>query len=195
MQKIKIGITGGIGSGKSTIARIFESIGYPVYYADSKAKSLMTSNEDLVSQIKQHFGEDIYLNTGEINREKLGAIVFNNKEKLAELNSLVHPAVANDFFRWAKEQENEIVFEEAAILFETGGYKRMDYNILVTAPKEERIKRTMLRDNTSREAVLARMENQWEDEDKIPLADFIIDNGGSVLVIPQVLEVISKITN
>lgn len=193
MQKIKVGVTGGIGSGKSTIARIFESMGYPVYYADARAKNLLVTNKLLISDIKHLFGDDIYQEDGQINRKKLGSIVFNNKEKLAQLNALVHPAVAQDFFRWTEKQTTKIVFEEAAILFETGAYKRMDFNILVTAPKEERIKRTMSRDNASREEILSRMENQWEDEQKIPLADFLIDNGGEVLVIPQVLEVLKKL--
>ncbi len=187
-----IGITGGIGSGKSTIARILQSMGYPIYYADKRAKILMNSDESLVQDIISLFGNEVYKNQ-ELNRPYLANIVFNDSVKLQELNNLVHPAVATDFKKWTSSQTTNFVFKEAAILFEIGSHKELDYNILVTAPVEERIKRTMARDKTTREAVLDRMKNQWADQQKIPLADFIIDNGGCVLVIPQVLEIINSL--
>lgn len=193
MQKLKIGIAGGIGSGKSTIARIIETMGYPVYYSDSRAKMIMVKDILLVQQIKENFGEDIYSKKNELNREKLGAIVFKNPDKLTLLNSLVHPAVARDYNAWIDQHEVELLFKESAILFKSGIYKEMDYNILVTAPKNERIKRTMERDNISRGAVLVRMKNQWVDEQRIPLTDFIIDNSGKEMVIPQIISVLNQI--
>lgn len=192
-KQLTIGITGGIGSGKSTIARVFESMDYPVYYADNRAKDLMLTDNTLIKEVKKHFGLDVYFEDGSLNREKLGQIVFNDKNKLERLNSLVHPAVGRDFSTWISKQSNTILFKEAAILFEIGTYKKMDYNILVTAPKQERVARVMKRDKVTKEVVLARMKNQWEDEKKIPLADFVIDNGGDLLVIPQLLKVLNQL--
>jgi dephospho-CoA kinase len=189
---ISIGLTGGIGSGKSTVAKVFVAMGIPVYNSDVRAKLLMVKNQEVILAIKNLFGNDIYIDN-KLDKQKLANIVFTDISKLAQLNKIVHPAVAKDFETWAKQQTSAIVLKEAAILFEIGAYKHLDYNILVTAPKEERINRTIARDNTTKTEVLARMKNQWEDEQKIPLADFIIDNSGEELVIPQVLEIVKRL--
>lgn len=187
-----IGITGGIGSGKSTVAKVFISMGYPVYNSDTKAKELINNNEELIHSLKKTFGEDIYNPQG-LDRKKMASIVFNNPEKLELLNSITHPAVGKDFENWVESQETSFVMKEAAILFETGIYKSLDKNILVSAPEETRIERVIKRDNTTREQVISRMKNQWSEEKKMELADFVIDNSGSELVIPQVLEIINNI--
>ena len=189
---IKVGITGGIGSGKSTISKVLASMGYPVYIADAKAKELMHTDSQLISELKELFGEDIY-HEEKLNRVKLAQLVFSNKEKLAQLNALVHPAVKRDFENWCSKQKSHIMFEEAAILFETGSYTFFDKTIVVAATEEERIKRVMLRDKCSREDVLNRMKNQWPQEKKVALADFVINNEGDELVIPQVLGVLGEL--
>lgn len=174
MTKI-IGLTGGIGSGKSTIAKYFESKGIPVYIADIEAKKILDSNL-VIGKVVDAFGMDV-LEDEKINRTKLSAVVFNNPEKLKQLNAIIHPQVKIHFLDWVKKHENfPIVIKEAAILFESGSYKDCDKIILVTAPKEIRIQRVMQRDNVTKEAVEARMANQWEDEKKIKLSDFVIQN-------------------
>lgn len=186
---LKVGITGGIGAGKSIVAKVFEKLGVPVYYADARAKALMVTNENLVNQIKATFGEDIY-KENELDRAKLAQVVFNNTSKLEQLNKLVHPAVKEDFIAWAnKHKTAPYVLEEAAILFESGSYKLMDKVITVICPQDIRIKRVMERDGVTREAVLARMANQWKEEEKMALSDFIVQNDGEKLVIPQVLAI------
>ena len=187
-----IGITGGIGSGKSTIAKVFMSIGYPVYNSDTRAKELINSNEELINSIKLSFGDDLYNSQG-LDRKKMASIVFNNPEKLELLNSIIHPAVGKDFEKWIDSQNTSFILKEAAILFETGIYKYLHKTILVSAPQETRIERVIKRDNTNREEVLSRMNNQWSEEKKTELADYVIDNSGNKLVIPQVLEIIKQI--
>lgn len=187
-----IGITGGIGSGKSTIAKVFMSLSYPVYNSDTKAKELINSNEELINSIKLSFGNDIYNSNG-LDRKKMASIVFNNPEKLELLNSIIHPAVGKDFEKWIDLQNTSFILKEAAILFETGIYKSLHKTILVSAPQETRIERVIKRDNTNQEEVLSRMNNQWSEEKKTELADYVIDNSGNKLVIPQVLEIIKQI--
>jgi dephospho-CoA kinase len=187
-----IGITGGIGSGKSTIAKVFTSMGYPVYNSDTRAKELINSNEKLINSIKLSFGDDLYNSQG-LDRKKMASIVFNNPEKLELLNSIIHPAVGKDFEDWVDSQNTSFVLKEAAILFETGIYKSLDKTILVSALQETRIKRVMKRDNTTQEEVLSRMKNQWSEEKKTKLADYVIDNSGNELVIPQILQIIEQI--
>lgn len=183
-----VGITGGIGSGKTTVCQIFESLGVPVYYADSRAKQLMAHNTALKAKIVQAFGEKAYSN-GELNRAYLAKEVFGSKEKLSVLNGLVHPAVADDFDEWLEENKQaDYVLKEAAILFESGAYHNVDVTVLVIAPTDLRIERVVARDGTTREDVLQRMNNQWTQERKAKLADHIINNDGSQLIIPQVLE-------
>ena len=170
-----IGLTGGIGSGKTKILNVFKAKGIPCYESDLETKKLIESNLFLISEIKKIFGSDIYLDA-KLDRKKVADIVFNSPEKLKRLNTLVHPAVAADFDEFLTHQKSHYVIKEAAILFETGGDKKCNATILVTSPMETRIARVMGRDNISREKVLERINNQWEDKLKIPLADFIINN-------------------
>ena len=170
-----IGLTGGIGSGKTKILNVFKAKGVPCYEADLASKKLIESDLFLFSEIKKIFGSDIYLDA-KLDRKKVADIVFNSPEKLMRLNALVHPIVAADFDEFLTHQKSHYVIKEAAILFETGGDKKCNAKILVTSPIETRIERVMKRDNISRKKVLERINNQWEDKLKIPLADFIINN-------------------
>ncbi|MFV8327408.1 dephospho-CoA kinase [Flavobacterium sp. ZS1P14] len=174
MTKI-IGLTGGIGSGKTTIANYFQSFGIPVYIADDEAKKIMQSSE-IIAAIKKVFGTAIFEN-GVLNREQLAAIVFNDPEKLKELNKIVHPAVRRHFDQWLLQyRAAPYVIYEAAILFESGGYKNCDLIITVTAPLASRIQRVVERDETTRELVLKRIKAQWTDEERISKSDFVIKN-------------------
>ncbi len=172
---IRVGLTGGIGSGKSTVAGFFEGLGVPVYHADPRAKILMEHQPGLVQAIRDLLGPRAYTER-KLNRGYIASRVFNDPALLEELNALVHPEVRKDFEQWASLQQSPYVLQEAAILFENGGYRSFDRMILVTAPREERIRRVIQRDGTDREDVLRRMENQWPDEEKIPLADYVILN-------------------
>lgn len=174
MTKV-IGLTGGIGSGKTTIANYFNEMGVPVYIADDGAKNVMKS-DNIIDEIKASFGETLFENNI-LNRAKLAEIVFNDKDKLAKLNAIVHPAVKKDFEVWLLQHQNcEYVIYEAAILFESGRYKECDLIITVTAPEEVRIERVLKRDNTTREQVLSRMKMQWDDENRISRSNFVINN-------------------
>lgn len=170
-----IGITGGIGSGKTTVANFFKTYGIPVYIADDEAKKLMHQSP-IKEELIELFGEEAYDSSRQLNRSFIASKVFNNKELLEKLNQIVHPRVEKDFQEWAKHQDSPYVLYEAAILFETGKYKQFDYTILVTAPIETRIKRVQKRDQSSEEEILARMKNQWSDEEKMKLANWIIKN-------------------
>jgi dephospho-CoA kinase len=174
MTKI-IGLTGGIGSGKTTIATFFKAKAVPVYIADNQAREIMESPE-IISDIKQVFGDSVFENET-LNRQKLAAIVFDNPEKLKLLNAIIHPAVKNHFNQWILNHKNAaFIVYESAILFESGSYKNCDLIINVTAPIETRIQRVIERDNTSREAVLKRMERQWTDEQRSEKSNFNIEN-------------------
>jgi dephospho-CoA kinase len=174
MTKI-IGLTGGIGSGKTTVAQEMASYGIPVYITDLEAKKLMQS-DFLLSQIKELFGNEVFADNVLI-REKLSEIVFNDASKLKALNSIVHPAVKQHFKEWlALHKEDLFVVYESAILFESGSYKECDYVINVVAPLEMRIQRVINRDKTTRSKVLDRMKNQWKDEEKSSKSDFILEN-------------------
>lgn len=187
-----VGITGGIGSGKTTACKIFEQLGVPVYYADNRAKELMVNDEKLKSRIMAAFGDQAYVN-GALNRAYLASQVFNSKDKLSVLNGIVHPAVADDFELWLERQKDACyVLKEAAILFESGAYQDVDISVLVIAPEQLRIERVVNRDGTTEEEVLRRMKNQWTQEHKIKLADHIITNDGTELLIPQILELHRK---
>lgn len=186
---LRVGITGGIGSGKTTVCKIFETLGIPIYYADDRAKYLMEHDPTLIQAIKNTFGSGAY-NGETLNRPYLAEKVFHNKTELAKLNALVHPAVAFDAEQWANVQHGvPYTLKEAALLFEAGSYKQLDKLIVVTAPEEVRTERVMLRDNVTAEAVKARMANQWPESDKVALADFIINNDGQHSLIDQVLNV------
>ncbi len=171
-----IGLTGGIGSGKSTVAKYLASKGVAVYIADVEAKKLMDS-QDVIEEIKDYFGEKVISKKGKIKRKTLAKIVFNNKEKLSKLNSIVHPKVKEHFTEWVLLHKNEpFVIKEVAILFETNGHLDCDKVILVTAPEDVRLMRVMQRDNVSKEDVLARMNNQISEEEKIAKSDYVIHN-------------------
>lgn len=185
---LKIGITGGIGTGKTTVCRIFESLGAPVFDADSTARSIMHTSPDLVKGIKERFGEAAYLPGGELDRKYLAAKVFNDQEALSALNALVHPAAIQAFVDWSAQQEAPYVVKEAAILFESGSFRDCDFTVLVTADEAERIARVMKRDGVDEKSVRDRMDKQMPEEEKKRLADFIIHNDGREPLLPQVLK-------
>ena len=170
-----VGLTGGIGSGKSTIAKEFATLGIAVFNSDEQAKALIANNAQVKKRIIATFGEKAYQN-GEYNRAYIAQIVFNNPEKLAILNSIVHPALAKYFKQWAKKQTSPYVLKEAAILFESGSYKDCDYIITVTAPEQLRIARVMARDHCTEAQVRARMAQQWSEAQRIALSNAVIEN-------------------
>lgn len=189
---LKIGLTGGIGSGKSTVARIFESLGVPVYYADAAAKRVMEEDPSLRAALIQHFGASCFEN-GVLNRSYLSGLVFNNPEKLALLNSLVHPATIKDAEQWMQQQTTPYAIKEAALIFESGAQEHLDQVIGVTAPAALRIQRTMQRDGSTREAVQARMQRQLADSLKMKLCDYVIYNDEQQALLPQVLALHEKL--
>lgn len=188
---LKIGLTGGIGSGKSTVAKIFELLDVPVYYADEASKRLYHTDKNLIAEIKRHFGEDVYTNE-QLNRAKLASIVFNDPEKLELLNQLVHPPTLRDAEEWMQKQSAPYVVKEAALLFESGSSAGLDFIVGVKAPTALRIKRVMDRDHLTREEILSRAERQIDENIKLMLCDFIINNNEQELVIPQVLQLHQK---
>ena len=184
---IRVGITGGIGSGKTLVCQIFEKMGIPVFYADQEAKRIMNRDPEVKEALSRHFGSDMYDESG-IKKAKLADIIFSSNEALTIINSIVHPVVRKAFDRWSEQQHTPYVIEEAAILFESGAHTMLDQTVLVYAPRELRIARAMKRDGTTREHIEQRMKNQHPDEDKLHRADFVIYNDDSRMVIPQVLE-------
>ena len=185
---LKIGITGGIGSGKTTVSRVFELLGIPVYYADDESKKILNSDKTAKESVIKVFGDSILNKDGQIDRKKLAGLVFNKKEELDKLNAILHPAVGKHFDKWAKEQNAPYCLKEAAILFESGAYKQVDRVVAVVAPLELKINRTIKRDGITKEEVLARINNQLSDEEKVKRADFIVQNDELQLLIPQVLK-------
>ncbi len=181
-----IGITGGIGSGKSTVCKIFRVLGIPVFEADTEGKALLNTDPEVRPAVIDRFGNEVYKN-GSLDRNALATIVFSDPEALKDLNAIVHPAVRKAFAEWAAMQHAPYVIMEAALLVETGGHKYLDEVILVCAPKDLRIKRTTARDGVGEEAVLARMRDQATEDQRKAIADHVIMNDDSVLVIPQVL--------
>lgn len=188
----KIGLTGGIGAGKSIVAKILATMGFPVFYSDQAGKQLMSEDQHVKQKVIDVFGEDAYKN-GDLNRGLLAEKVFSDNNLKKELNNIVHPAVRKAFESWCKEQTSMIVFNEAAILFETGSYKTFDGTILVSAPESIRIERVMQRDSTTEAQVKERMRNQWSDEEKRALSDFEIINDNQHLLVPQTENIIEII--
>ena len=189
-----LGITGGIGSGKTTVCKIFETLGIPVYYADERAKYLMSHDPKLIAGITELFGQEAFLEPQVLNRAHIAQIAFNDKEKLNQLNALVHPAVAQDGLNWQAAQQNvPYTLKEAALLFESGSYRTLDKIIVVAAPLELRIQRVMARDGAKREEVEARISKQMPEEVKVSLADFIVNNDGVHALIPQVMAIHAKL--
>jgi dephospho-CoA kinase len=190
---LKIGITGGIGSGKSTVTGIFRVLGIPVYDADTRAKQLMNEDAALKAALSSAFGADMYTD-GRLNRSKLAAIVFNDEVKLAQLNAIVHPAAIKDADTWMMQQQDApYALKEAALIFESGSQQGLDYVIGVFAPPALRLQRVMLRDGITKEQVQARMSKQVNDSIKMRLCDFTIINDEQQLVIPQVLALHEKL--
>jgi dephospho-CoA kinase len=187
---LKIGITGGIGSGKTTICKIFETLNIPIYYADDRAKWLMTNDNTVKNAVIENFGDNAYLPDGQLDRAYIANIVFQNQAKLSVLNNIVHPAVQEDGENWFSQHKNApYAIKEAALLVESGGYKHLDKLIVVTAPVALRIERVMQRDRASEADVRARMAKQMPEEEKVKFADFIIENDGEKLLLPQVLAI------
>lgn len=192
---ITLGVTGGIGSGKTTVCRFLETLGIPVYYADDRAKWLMEHDNDCIARIKKAFGDKSYLSDGKLNRTYLAANVFNQEEKLQTINAIVHPAVATDFENWCAQHKNQtIIAKEAALLVETGSYKNLDKLLLVEAPIQLRIQRVLARDpHRTEEDVQHIIEKQMSDEDKRQYADFIIQNDDREELIAAVLDMLQEL--
>ncbi len=184
----KIGSTGGIGSGKTYVASVFQSLGIPIFNADIQAKKIMTSSGKLIKLVKEEFGNDIYKDS-DLNKEKLASIVFSNSDKLQKLNSLVHPIVKEEFNNWCKKQTSPYVIKEAAILFESNSHIGLDAVICVSAPLELRIERLLNRDDYSEKEIKKRIENQISQEEKEKLSDYIIVNDEKELLLPKIIKI------
>lgn len=189
---LRVGLTGGIGSGKSTAARIFEALGVPVYVSDDRAKALMNGDEELISQIKAEFGDEAYLN-GALDRSRMAALAFSDKGALARLNAIAHPAVLADFDLWARVQNAPYVVMESAIIFEAGIAPLLDYVITVSAPVEERLDRAVRRDGSDPEGIRRRMGSQMSDSEREARADFTLDNSDEALLLPRIIEIHEKL--
>lgn len=189
---LKIGLTGGIGSGKSTVAKVFEVLGIPVYYADEAARRVMNEDEEVRQQIMQYFGASAYKNN-QLDRAYIGSQVFNDKKKLELMNSLVHPATIRDSENWMQRQTTPYAIKEAAIIFESGTQDQYDHIIGVTAPVSLRLLRAMKRDGSTRDQVLVRMEKQIQEVIKMRLCDFVIYNDEQQAIIPQVIKLHSTL--
>ena len=191
---ILVGLTGGIGSGKSTVINYFKELGITCYQADDEAKKLMNSDKGLIKKIKNSFGDSIYINS-KLDRKKLSAIVFTDKQKLELLNSIVHPYVNRHFENYCKGLEDIYIIKEVAIIFEIGTQNKFDKIILVRAPKEDRVKRIVNRDKCNRQDAINRINNQIADDDKIDQCDFIIDNINLEEIPNKVLKIHNSILN
>jgi len=186
---LKVGITGNIGSGKTTISKVFEILGVPVFYADDAAKKVMVEDPILIDALKKEFGSESFFDDGSLNRKHIAGIVFNNEAELAKLNAIVHPAVFRAFDNWVAGIKNApYVMKEAALLFESSSYKMCDKTIMITAPLKLRINRVTQRDNLTRVEIENRNARQFSEENKVQLADFTIRNDDTELIIPQVIE-------
>src|ERR1700744_1221376 len=193
---VKIGITGNIGGGKTTVSKIFEILHVPVFYADDAAKKVMVEDQILIDELKTTFGTEAYFSDGSLNRKYIADIVFNNEVQLTKLNAIVHPAVFRAFDAWTATIKNApYVMKEAALLFESTSYKMCDYSVMVTAPLELRIQRVMARSGLTREEVESRNARQFSEEKKTEFADYVIRNNDTELVIPQVLELHRQFLN
>lgn len=187
-----VGLTGGIGSGKTTIAKMFEKLGISVYISDKEAQKLIESDENIKNRIKSSFGELAYIN-GKYNRKYIAEIVFKDKDKLSVINEIVHPEVVKHFLEWKTKQNSPYVIKESAILFESGAYQNCDYIITVTVPEQERIRRVVERDGVSEKSVRERIKNQWTDEKRISLSNEVINNINIEISSLKVQEIHSKL--
>ena len=189
---LKVGVTGGIGAGKSIVCKIFEVLGVPVYYADEAAKELMQQNEKLIAELKIHFSDAVYDGVN-LNRKYLSNLIFNNPEKRELLNTIVHPYVIQDGIDWMKKQQSPYAIKEAALIFESGSQESLDHIIGVFAPNSLKILRTIKRDHSTREEVLQKIESQIEDGIKMKLCDDVITNEEQHLLVPQVIAIHEKL--
>ena len=185
---MKLGITGGIGSGKTSVCRVFNVLGIPVFSADPEARKIMENEIDIKNEINAIVGKDIYPE-GHLDRMELASLIFNNKKLLEKVNSLVHPVVFDNFIRWTEKQTAPYVIMEAAILFESGGYKLVDRVATIVAPVEERISRVTQRNMLNRHQVMERIKNQMTDEERISMSDYIIHNSENDMIIPVILDI------
>lgn len=192
---LKIGLTGGIGSGKSTIAKIIETLGYPVYISDLRAAWLMNWDLEVREALTSYFGDEIYLPEGRLDRKKFASIIFNDKNAITEVNRIVHPAVTQDFLDWCGEQKKDILFFESAILFESKLGDLFDYIISISTDMETRIKRVIERDAIDRKKVIERINNQMADSEKLSKSDFVIYNNDEDQIVKQVLAIIHQLNN
>ena len=185
---IKIGVTGGIGTGKTTVCTIFKNIGIPIFNADEQSKILLKKNENVISKIIKVFGDNI-LDKKKIDTKKLGRIVFTNKQKLIELNNILHPRVIEKFDNWLLEQDSKYIIKESALLFESNTYKNLDKIILIQSPLKLRIKRVCARDNRTKKEVSKIIKNQLKQSEYIKLVDYVITNNEKTLITPQVMAI------
>ena len=193
---IKVGITGGIGSGKTTVCKVFQILGVPIYFADIRAKVILDTNEEVKLKIINCFGNELLSDSGFVDRIKLAAFVFNSKEKLEKLNAILHPLVQIDFENWLKQHATyNYILKEAAILFESGSFKNLDSIITVIAPLDLRISRVMFRDDISKSQIESRIDKQISDEEKIKRSQFIIYNNEEEFLIPQILKIHKQLLN
>ena len=190
----RIGLSGGIGSGKSYVAEILEKMGFPVYYSDARAKALTDTHPHIKSELINRFGSTIY-EDGVLNRKALASLIFDSDADRLFVNNLIHPIVRTDFDVWCAKQHSPLVFNEAAILFETGAYRQFDATVLVIAPLETRIERIMQRDRCTHEQAEARIQSQWSDEQKMPLATCIVMNDGTIPLLSQLEHVVTTLLN
>jgi dephospho-CoA kinase len=187
-----IGLTGGIGSGKSLVAKVLEAMGYPIYYSDERSRELVDKDQDIKKELTELLGDEVY-SDGQLNRSFLAEKLFSNDEVRLKVNSIIHPRVRAGFALWVSEQRSHVVFNEAAILFETGAYKSFDAMVLVTAPESTKIARVMQRDKCTEASVRERMATQWPDETKIPLADFQLINDDRTPLLKQIEELAEQL--
>ena len=188
----KIGLTGGIGSGKSTAAAVLKHLGYPVYISDKEASRLMDTDEGIRSGLIRRFGKDIYTEEGRLDKARLAGIIFHDKEKLQQTDSIVHPRVMEDFGNWASRQESSLVFFESAILFEAGLDRYFSALVCITASEQTRIERVMKRDHAAEGPVKARIRTQMDEKEKCSRADHVIRNDRDSMIVPQILEMVKR---
>ncbi len=193
-QGLKLGVTGGIGSGKTTVCRVFAVLGIPVYSADEEARKIQESDGELMDEINRLAGKNLYT-TGKLDRPELARLIFNNRDLLEKVNSLVHPIVSGNFKKWITEQDSPYTIMEAAILFESGAYRIMDKILTVVTPVEERIDRLVKGNRLTREQVMERIKNQIDDESRIKRSDYIIFNSENDMIIPAILGVHTEMLN
>jgi dephospho-CoA kinase len=187
-KTMKLGVTGGIGSGKTSVCKVFSVLGIPVFFADPEANMVMNSDENIIREIKKLAGDDLY-SEGVLDRQKLASIIFNDQKLLRKVNSLVHPAVFDNFVRWTEDQDTPYVIMEAAILFESGASELVDRVATVIAPVEERIARVTQRNTLTREQVVERINNQIKDSERIKRSDYIINNSENDMIIPVIIKI------